>query len=159
MAKFHGDRVAKLVRCCAVLLFIPHGAVAAADPSDEDWGLFQYRDGVESQQMVKLRETIDLAPRVSAGDRIEVIIPVDTEGLFSGSYAIDGDGTIAVPFLGAFPVEDRTVAEVSRSLQQALIADEYFLPGLEVDVPAAVASELGISLAPHSAVVARGRSG
>lgn len=31
--------------------------------------------------------------------------------------------------------------------------------GLEVDVPAAVASELGISLAPHSAVVARGRSG
>ena len=72
--------------------------------------------------------------RLSPGDRIQLTIPVDTEELFSGPYEVQQDGTIPIPFVGAFAVRGLTLDEVETMLVLTLESQELFLPGVVVNV-------------------------
>ncbi|MGK7906393.1 MAG: polysaccharide biosynthesis/export family protein [Synechococcus sp.] len=72
--------------------------------------------------------------RLSPGDRIQLTIPADTEELFSGPYEVQQDGTIPIPFIGAFSVQGLTLDEIETLLVRTLENQELFLPGVAASV-------------------------
>ncbi|MBW4650081.1 MAG: polysaccharide export protein [Kastovskya adunca ATA6-11-RM4] len=69
---------------------------------------------------------------LSPGDRLRVSIPdegfLETEDRFSGTYEVNLDGNLAIPYLPPLPVQGLEIAQVQQRLRQALIAGGFFRP-------------------------------
>ena len=72
-------------------------------------------------------------PRHGPGDVLRVDVAEGAE--FSGSYAVDMDGTLSLPYAGKVQARGRTTGEIKNSIQERLIAGGFFQDGqLQVSV-------------------------
>lgn len=71
---------------------------------------------------------------LSAGDRLRVI--VFGQDALSNSYAVDGQGRIAMPLIGSVPVQGRDPASVEREIAGRLRAGFVRDPRVSVEVEA-----------------------
>lgn len=60
----------------------------------------------------------------SRGDRLQITIPEGKE--FSGSYVVDQDGSLEIPYLGDFPVSGLEPEEATRRLTEAFVDKGLF---------------------------------
>lgn len=76
---------------------------------------------------------------LSRGDLVEVHVEGDQavlgeEAIFSGDYIISREGTIKIPFIGAFRAESRTPEALSAEISRALQAGGYYNEAPRVSV-------------------------
>ncbi len=60
----------------------------------------------------------------SIGDRLQITIPEGKE--FSGSYVVDQQGNLEIPYLGNFPVSGLELEEATQQLTQAFVQKGLF---------------------------------
>ncbi len=66
---------------------------------------------------------------LSPGDRVKLQIPGLGGEEFSGEYEVNFNGDLEIPYIGAFPVLGLVTTEVETRLRDALLQQQFFLPG------------------------------
>jgi polysaccharide biosynthesis/export protein len=96
----------------------------------------------------------DLTMRYSTGDRFNVQVPGAAE--FSGDFVVNADGRVILPFAGEVPVRGVTNAELTTSIERALVSAKLFeAKGFRIAVRPVLYAPINITVS--GAVFSRGR--
>ncbi|MEM6449368.1 MAG: polysaccharide biosynthesis/export family protein [Cyanobacteria bacterium P01_D01_bin.105] len=93
---------------------------------------------------------------LSPGDRLSLIIPGIGGEEFTGEYEVNFDGSLNIPFSEPIPVLGLTIIEAESRVQEALLAQQLFLPG-QLRVSLQVLDYAPVQVAVTGAVFEPGR--